>query len=122
MAAADWKPSPKVAGGGVAGAAATVVLWLVDELTPLSPPALVAAAISLLVTAGVAYFIPAHRGGEAPLTENERQAVLRAYDEGVEALRTGGPFPAPPQRPGVPLTDFEALRGEVERRKDQQGG
>jgi hypothetical protein len=88
MAAANWTPSPKVMGGGVAGAVTTIVLWLVDELTPLQPPAVVAAAISLLVTLGVAYLVP---GGdrplprdqdvdERPLTDAERQQVVQTVD------------------------------------------
>jgi hypothetical protein len=68
-AAADWKPSPKIVGGGVAGAVTTIVLWLLDELTPLAPPAVVVGAISLLVTTGVAYLIsgraaPGEPGGD----------------------------------------------------------
>lgn len=54
----EWKPSPKVVGGGVGGAVTTIVLWLLDELTPLSLPTVVAAAISLLVTTGIAYLVP----------------------------------------------------------------
>lgn len=60
----EWKPSTKIVGGGVAGAVTTIVLWLVDELTPLSPPAVVAGAISLLVTTGIAYLIPSSPAAE----------------------------------------------------------
>lgn len=60
----EWKPSPKVVGGGVGGAVTTIVLWLVEELTPLSLPAVVAAAISLLVTTGIAYLVPSGQGGD----------------------------------------------------------
>ena len=60
----EWKPSTKIVGGGVAGAVTTIVLWLVDELTPLSPPAAVVAALSMVITTIVAYLIPS--GATAP--------------------------------------------------------
>jgi hypothetical protein len=86
--AVEWKPSPKVVGGGVAGAVTTIVLWLVDELTPLQPPTAVAAAVSLLVTIGAAYLVPAgvkapqedQAVDERPLTDDERRQVAQAYD------------------------------------------
>lgn len=117
MAAADWKPSRKVAGGGVAGAVTTVVLWLVDELTPLSPPAAVASAISVLVTFGVAYWIPAAaRVDEPPLTDDERQAVLRAYHQAAQStpitLRVSGSAAAEQDL-------IDTLRQFLERRPDQ---
>jgi hypothetical protein len=67
-AGTDWKPSPKLVVGGVAGAIMTILLWLVDEFTTLSPPAAVVSAISLLVTTGVAYFVP---GGDRALPEDQ---------------------------------------------------
>lgn len=86
----SWVPSAKVAGGTVAGAVTTIVLWLVDELAHLSPPPAVAAAIGVVVVAGVAYFIPGAKppkDDEPPLTEDERQAVREAYRQGIEHLR-----------------------------------
>ncbi|MFD9706219.1 hypothetical protein [Lentzea sp. NPDC059081] len=82
--APDWKPSPKVMGGGVAGAVTTIVLWLVDDLTPLTPPAAVAGAIGVLVTVGVAYLLPGAAAAspvdERPLTDDERQQVSEVVD------------------------------------------
>jgi hypothetical protein len=66
-AATDWKPSPKIVGGGLACAITTILLWLVDEFTTLSPPAAVVGAISLVVTTGVAYLVP---GGDQVLSED----------------------------------------------------
>jgi putative flippase GtrA len=54
---ADLKPQPKVAAGGIGGAAALVIIW-VAGLLGLDVPAEVAAAIVGLVSFGVAYFVP----------------------------------------------------------------
>lgn len=59
-------PIRKVYGGGVSGAAATVVLWVLDSLAGVPIPALVAAAITLLVTSGVSYLIPSPPGESGP--------------------------------------------------------
>lgn len=58
-------PIRKVSAGAAGGAAATVALWLID-LTGVVVPALVAAAITLLVTAGLAYAVPSAPGEPGP--------------------------------------------------------
>lgn len=57
------KPIPKVSGGALGGAIATIIVWLVDELTALDVPTLVSAAVGVIATAGVAYLIP---GSDTP--------------------------------------------------------
>jgi hypothetical protein len=85
---ASWAPVAKVKGGGVAGAASVVVLYVLEEFAHLQLPGLVQAAIGVLVTAGVAYVVP---GGdkapaedqavdERPLTVDERQQVVETVD------------------------------------------
>lgn len=53
----DLVPVRKVGAGALSGALTTLVLWLVG-LTGVDIPATVAAAITLLITAGVAYAVP----------------------------------------------------------------
>jgi hypothetical protein len=50
-------PIRKVNAAGLSGAAATIVLWLVDT-AGLEVPAAVAAAITTVVAAGVGYLTP----------------------------------------------------------------
>lgn len=57
----DLTPVRKVGAGALGGALATIALWLLG-LTGVEVPAAVAAAITLLVTAGVAYLVP--NGGD----------------------------------------------------------
>lgn len=57
----DLVPTRKVGAGALSGALVTVVLWLVD-LTGTDVPATVAAAITLLITAGTAYMVPSEGG------------------------------------------------------------
>ena len=52
-----WKPQPKVAAGTIAGAAATVVVWVLTAAGVEVPDA-VATAIGALATAGLAYLVP----------------------------------------------------------------
>lgn len=53
----DLTPIRKVGAGALSGALATVALWLIS-LTNVEVPATVAAAITLVITAGVAYLVP----------------------------------------------------------------
>jgi hypothetical protein len=55
------KPVRKVNSAGLAGAVATLVLWVV-EATAVTVPAPVAAAITTVVAAGIAYFVPSAPG------------------------------------------------------------
>lgn len=55
--AGDLRPQRKVGAGALGGALATVALWLLG-LTGVEVPATVAAAITLLITSGVAYLLP----------------------------------------------------------------
>ena len=48
---------PKVGGSGIAGAASSVLIWLLG-LTGLMVPAEIAASLTTLIMAGVAYAIP----------------------------------------------------------------
>lgn len=59
--AGDLTPIRKVGAGALGGALATVALWLLD-LAHVDVPATVAAAITLVLTSGVAYLVPS--GGE----------------------------------------------------------
>jgi hypothetical protein len=51
------RPIRKVNAAGLAGAVATLVLWVV-EATALTVPAPVAAAITTVVAAGIGYLVP----------------------------------------------------------------
>lgn len=56
-AGASWKPHTKVAAGTLAGAAATVVVWILTA-AGIEVPDAVATAIGALATAGLAYLVP----------------------------------------------------------------
>ncbi|MDX8050395.1 hypothetical protein SK571_13470 [Lentzea sp. BCCO 10_0798] len=102
-------PVRKVGAGGAAGAAATVVLWVLTDLVHLQVPAGVAAAISVLVTAGVAYLVPGKAStGEPPSEAEQLKARWLANHTGA-----GGPHAAETYEP---LTDDErqAVRAAVE--------
>lgn len=58
-------PIRKVSAGAAGGAVATVALWLID-LTGVELPPAVAAAITLLIMAGVAYLVPSAPGEARP--------------------------------------------------------
>lgn len=58
----NWEPQPKVAAGGIGGAAAIVVVWLASTVG-IDMPETVATALGALITTGAAYFTP-HRGAE----------------------------------------------------------
>ncbi|SDK29852.1 hypothetical protein SAMN04488074_10597 [Lentzea albidocapillata subsp. violacea] len=118
----SWLPVTKVAGGGAAGAAATVVLWVLTDLLHLQVSAGVAAAIGVLVTFGVAYIVPAAAApdeDEQPLTEDERQVVLATVEQltrdATLTLRVRGPETAQREL----ARDLSAF---LERRRDQQPG
>lgn len=54
----DLVPTRKVGAGALGGAAATFVLWQISYFG-VEVSATVAAAITLLITAGLAYLVPA---------------------------------------------------------------
>jgi hypothetical protein len=58
-------PIRKVSATGLSGAAATIVLWLV-ELTGVAVPTPVAAAITTVVAAGMGYAVPSAPGEPRP--------------------------------------------------------
>jgi putative flippase GtrA len=59
--ASTWRPQTKVVVGGIGGAAATIVVWILTS-AGLEVPDAVATAIGALATAGLAYLIP--QGGQ----------------------------------------------------------
>lgn len=59
------RPVRKVATAGASGAAATIVLWLV-ELSGVTVPTPVAAAITTVVAAGIGYLTPSAPGEPRP--------------------------------------------------------
>lgn len=58
---ASLRPTAKVGGGAVAGAATTIVLWVLEAYAHVQLPVPVASAIGVLVALGVAYMIPDNR-------------------------------------------------------------
>jgi hypothetical protein len=58
-------PIRKVNAAGLSGAVTTLVLWLV-ELTGVTVPTVVAAAITTVVAAGVGYLVPSAPGEPRP--------------------------------------------------------
>lgn len=52
------RPTRKVGSAAIGGAAATVILWVIGSVGLLIPPE-VAAAITTIISFGVAYLIPA---------------------------------------------------------------
>ena len=48
-----------------AGALATIVVWVVDQLLPAPMPAEISAAVQTLFTAGAVFFTPHDFGGGA---------------------------------------------------------
>lgn len=48
-------PVPKVIAGTIAGAATVVIVWLLHQFAGVDLPAEVAAALTVLLTAGAAY-------------------------------------------------------------------
>lgn len=63
-------PVRKVKASGVGGAVATVAAWALDSLPGFSVPALVAAALSTLVMAGVAYQVAPAPGDQSSSEES----------------------------------------------------
>lgn len=51
-------PTRKVGSGAVGGAIATVIIWVITATTGVEIPAEVAAAVTVIVTAGLAYLVP----------------------------------------------------------------
>jgi hypothetical protein len=51
-------PSRKVSAAGVSGAAVTVVVWAAQAALHIEIPAVVAAALVLIASFGVAYLVP----------------------------------------------------------------
>jgi hypothetical protein len=58
-------PVPKVAASGLAGAIATIAVWLLQHILGITMPPEVGAAMTTLVMFGVGYMI---KSGEAALT------------------------------------------------------
>lgn len=50
-------PSTKVTAGVLAGAVVAILVWLVQEFTDIDPPAAVAAALVVIVSFLLSYFI-----------------------------------------------------------------
>jgi hypothetical protein len=54
----SWAPSDKVKAGSLGGASTLVVLWLLATYAHVEMPPVVEGALGVLVTAGLAYFVP----------------------------------------------------------------
>jgi len=51
-------PTPKVTAAILAGSVTTVAVWLVDVITSVDVPSLVAAALTTILSVGTAYLVP----------------------------------------------------------------
>ena len=69
------KPIRKVAAGAMAGAAITVILFLVKSVLKADVPADVASALTVLLTFGISYMTPAGQDDLLPAEEPQQRAA-----------------------------------------------
>lgn len=77
---ASKAPIHKVKAGGLTGAVATVLVWWADSIPGVDVPAIVAAAITTLATAGTAYLARSAPGEASPAPVPEQSRNL--FDPG----------------------------------------
>jgi di/tricarboxylate transporter len=96
-------PSTKVTAGVLAGAVTTVILWIVEASTSIDVPALVAAAIVVVVTFVLQYFIPETNpapSAEAAMARRNREAPLAGTGRST-TTPIPPTTPVPPPDPGI---------------------